>query len=166
MEIRKAMIDDLNAVTQITHETMREVFPHYYPQGAIEVFFSYNSRQNIETDIKEGRVYLLIDDGESLGTVTIKGNEIDRLFVYPRCQGKGYGTALLDFAEKEIAGQGYGNIMLGATLSGKHIYKRHGYVETEYYTFKTANGDCLCVDMMSKGCKFTLDKSVAHVASI
>lgn len=86
---------------------------------------------------------------DAVGTVTIKANEICRLFVLPCFQGNGYGKELLEFAESEIA-KCYHEIVLAASLSTKSIYHKRGYKETEYHMIKTENNDYLCYDMMKK----------------
>lgn len=43
-------------------------------------------------------VYLLIDNGELIGSVALKGSEIDDLIVDPGYQGRGYGKELLLWA--------------------------------------------------------------------
>ncbi len=47
-------------------------------------------------------VYLLLDNGEIIGSVALKGEEIDDLIVNPRFQGKGYGKQLLLWALEHI----------------------------------------------------------------
>ena len=73
MTIRIADKNDFETVKEITHKTI-------------------------------GEVYLLItDEGDAAGTVTISDNEIDRLFVLPSYQHKGYGDYLcFDNMEKTV----------------------------------------------------------------
>ena len=84
-----------------------------------------------------------------VGTVTVKNNEICRLFVYPDFQHKGYGKCLLDFAENEIFKK-FDEIVLDASLPAKTIYQHRGYVESEYHQINVNNGDYLCYDVMKK----------------
>ena len=63
-------------------------------------FLAHHSEDNIMKDIERNRVFLCLDGSRNaVGTVTIKKNEISRLFVLPSYQGMGYGTEMLDFAE-------------------------------------------------------------------
>ena len=91
----------------------------------------------------------LLTRGTSGKTVTVKENEICRLFVLPEYQGKGYGRELISFAENEISKQ-YDKIILHASLPAKAIYLKRGYKEVEFHSLKTENGDYLCYDMMIK----------------
>ena len=150
MRIRLAQASDFETVRTITHTTINAVYPHYYPAGAVAFFLAHHSAENISSDISAGRVFILTDDdNNAAGTVTIKDNEICRLFVLPQYQGKGYGKELIDFAEKEIA-QNYDEIVLDASLSAKAIYLKRGYRQTDYHTIRTVNGDHLCYDVMTK----------------
>ena len=150
MKIIEASSADLGIVTDITHSTINAIYPRYYPIGAVEFFRNYHSDENIAEDIKEHRTFLCVDDdGNKVGTVTIKENDIGRLFVLPEYQGNGYGKALLDFAEDMIS-KNYDEIVLDASFAAKAIYLRRGYKEYRYNVIRTDNGDHLCWDIMSK----------------
>lgn len=150
VNIRKAEQTDLESVRTITQTTIKEVYPKYYPAGAVEFFSEHHSDEKIMRDIDAGIVYLLIaDDGEPAGTVTLTGNEIDRLFVLPQYQGKGYGRALLDLAEDTIAKE-YDVTKLHASLPAKNIYLKRGFSEVDYLKIDTGRGDYLCADVMEK----------------
>ena len=105
-----------------------------------------------------GMVYLLEENGEYIGTVTIKKNEICRLFVLPQKQHRGYGQALLEFTEQKIC-EKYSRIVLDASLPAKRIYIRRGYKEVEYNQILTNSGDNLCYDVIEK----TVSKNTAAI---
>ena len=149
MEIILADEMTFENVKSIVMDTIKEIYPHYYPAGAVDFFISHHSDDNIMHDINKGIVYLLIDEEKVVGTVTLQGNEINRLFVLPQFQGMGYGTALLVFAEKKIS-EYYDTIRLYASFAAKQMYLKRGYTDIEYHKIKTENGDYLCVDIMEK----------------
>ena len=150
INIRRAEQKDLEIVRKITQTTIREIYPRYYPAGAVEFFSEHHSDEKIMRDIRAGIVYLLITDDETAaGTVTLTDNEIDRLFVLPQYQGKGYGRALLDFAEDAIA-KAYDVMKLHASLPAKSIYLKRGFHEVDYLRIDTGRGDYLCADVMEK----------------
>lgn len=60
------------------------------------------------------------------GTVTADGSHIRRLFVLPAVQRRGYGSALLSFAESVIA-QNFSYAELDASIPGEPFYEKHGY---------------------------------------
>lgn len=149
MEIVKAEPGSLAEVARITKDTISAVYPHYYPAGVVEFFLDWHKDEKILADIQAGEVFLLLDEGRAVGTITLHGEEITRLYALPRCQGKGYGRALLDFGE-EAAGRVYGKIKVEASLPAKGLYLRRGYRETGFFTEEAANGDVLCWDVMEK----------------
>ena len=150
MNIIKASISEIEIIKQITAQTIKNIYPHYYPYGAVNFFLSHHSDKNIESDIENGDVYLCFsDDNIAIGTVTIKENEICRLFVLPDYQGNGYGRELLSFAENKIS-ESHNTIILDASLPAKAIYLKRGYISKEFHSIKTENGDYLCYDVMIK----------------
>ncbi|MCR5615680.1 MAG: GNAT family N-acetyltransferase [Saccharofermentans sp.] len=149
MKIVTANINDFDDVRWITETTITAVYPHYYPEGAVEFFCRHHSDDKIKADIDAGCVYLLEDEGRIVGTVTVSGNHINRLFVLPECQHKGYGRYMMDFAEEKIA-KDHKTIELDASFPAKRIYLKRGYKETEYHSIETGNGDKLCYDVMVK----------------
>ena len=150
MSIRQAVLADLSIVKNISEITISEIYPHYYPKGAVGFFLEHHREENILDDIKKNRVFLCLDTLQNaIGTITVKDNEICRLFVLPSYQGKGYGTELLDYAEKEISCQ-YSKIVLDASLPAKKIYLHRGYKDVEFNIIATENSDFLCYDVMEK----------------
>lgn len=150
MSIKIAQQSDIDIVKDITHTTIKAIYPHYYSNGAVVFFLNHHNDENIKNDISSDCVFLYYDkEHKAVGTVTIKKNEICRLFVLPQYQGNGYGKVLLDFAESEIA-KHYDEIILDASLSAKSIYLKRGYKEIEYHTIKTEQNDFLCYDIMRK----------------
>ena len=148
--IVKALPGSEGIVYDISQKTIRAVYTHYYPAGAVEFFCSYHSMENILRDIEADEVWLLYtQDGTPAGTVTVNGNEINRLFVLPKYQGNGYGRILINFAEELISGR-YSCAELSASLPAKQIYLDRGYTTVSYNIIDAANGDKLCYDNMVK----------------
>ena len=147
MKIIIACPDDFNRIREITQTTIKQVYPMYYPAGAADFFSKYHSDENIREDISAGKVYILKDADAAVGTVTISEDSINRLFVLPEYQHKGYGRALLDFAEKKVL-ESFGHVQIDASFPAKRIYKLRGYKEIEYNIIETENGDYLCYDVM------------------
>ena len=57
-------------------------------------------------------VYLLVENDELIGSVALKGNEIDDLFVASAFRGEGYGMKLLLWGMNHIREQGHEEIVL------------------------------------------------------
>jgi len=150
MAIRKAELSDLETVKQISEITISEIYSHYYPKGAVEFFLEWHNENSIINDIKSDRVFVCIGKEQNIvGTVTIKENEISRLFVLPKYQKNGYGREMLDYAEKIIF-EKYTEIVLDCAFPAKKIYLKRGYKESDYNIIKTNYNDFLCYDTMIK----------------
>ncbi|MBR1742057.1 MAG: GNAT family N-acetyltransferase [Lachnospiraceae bacterium] len=149
MKIVPATKDMLSIIVDIVQTTIDEIYPKYYPIGAVAFFKELHSDNNIFSDIANGYVYYLSDNDRAVGTVTIKENHILRLFVLREFQHKGYGQKILDFAEKKIEKE-YSDIEIDASFPAKHIYLNRGYIDIEYNKILTDNGDYLCYDVMNK----------------
>jgi len=116
----------------------------------VEFFLAHHCEAHIEEDLIKAQVYLCFSAEQKIvGTVTIKGNEICRLFVLPAHQRCGYGTEMLDFAEKVIS-QNYLEVVLAASLPAKKLYQRRGYREVDFQVISTENQDFLCYDVMKR----------------
>ncbi|MBR3421582.1 MAG: GNAT family N-acetyltransferase [Ruminococcus sp.] len=148
MEIITAKSSDLGTVYDIAQATIKAIYPHFYPAGAVEFFLAHHSREHISADIEAGRVSLAVSGGRAVGTVTVSGDRINRLFVLPDEQGNGFGGELLRFAEAEIA-KSYGTARLDSSLPAKQIYLKKGYMVIDSRTIE-AGGDFLCYDIMIK----------------
>ena len=141
-KVVKAQSEKFDTIKQITHKTISEIYPHYYSSGVVDFFLAHHNNENIMKDILAGNVYLILDGEEAIGTVTIKENEICRLFVLPQYQHKGFGRQLLNFAEKMIAEE-YTEIYLDSSLPAENIYLKGGYTVVETHKIVAENGDVL-----------------------
>lgn len=147
--IRLAEITDLKSVLQITGDTISEIYSHYYADGVVDFFLKHHSRENVLSDIENGIVWLLEEDGCLVGTVTIKENAVNRLFVLPEYQSRGFGSRLMDFAEEKIA-ESFSRVHIDSSLTAKEMYVKRGYKEKKTCRIEADNGDVLIYDEMEK----------------
>lgn len=147
--IRIAEMSDLESVLQITRDTISEIYSHYYAEGVVDFFLKHHRKENILSDIENGIVWLLEADDCLVGTVTIKGNAVNRLFVLPEYQSHRYGSQLMDFAEAKIA-EKYSHVHLDSSLAAKEMYLKRGYKEKKTCRIQADNGDILIYDEMEK----------------
>ena len=147
MELIKATQDDFRVVKNIVHNTIKDIYPNYYPKGAVEFFLSHHSDENIKNAIEEKEIYLLLEKNNFIGTGSIKENEICRLFVLPEYQGKGYGTKIMDALE-EILFESFNEIKLAASFPAYDMYIKRGYAPSVYNKILTEKGHYLCYHEM------------------
>ena len=132
MSIKQAFLSDLSIVKKITEVTIAEIYPRYYPKGAVDFFLAHHSEKNIRQDIKKDLVFLYFDISEKpVGTVTIRNNEICRLFVLPSYQGKGYGKAALSELLKLLRNEYHRKKIYLSVVEGNntaiHLYEKFGF---------------------------------------
>ncbi len=131
MTIRPALHDEARTVRDAVHAA----YAHYVarigkPPGPM--LDDYPQR------IADGQAWVLEDAGRIVGILVLEetpaGLLLDNIAVLPDCQGKGYGRALIEFAESEARRLGheeirlYTHVLMTENIS---LYRRVGFVETE-----------------------------------
>lgn len=137
----------------IVEETIKSVYPKYYPAGAVQFFLNLHCEERIKAAMGEEEIYLVMAGQKLVGTGSIRKNEICRLFILPEYQGKGYGSRLMDLLEKKIF-QRYPVVHIDASFPAESMYLKRGYEIVSYEKIQTENGDFLCYHIMEKKLKF------------
>lgn len=136
-------------VTEIVEKTIRVVYLHYYPSGAVWFFLDLHNEQRIREAFAREDIYFAAVQGEIVGTGSIRGNEICRLFILPEYQAKGYRSRLMDFLE-DMVFQQYQAVHIDASFPAESMYLKRGYRIKTYEKIKTGGGDYLCYHTMEK----------------
>lgn len=79
------------------------------------------SEARIEEVISYEEIYLVVIQGNVVGTGSIRENEICRLFILPEYQGKGYGSRLMDLLEARIF-ENYPKVHVDASFPAESMY--------------------------------------------
>ena len=149
-KIRRAVPGDVDIVQRVSADAY---IPAYMSVlGTIPKPATEDYRPRIE----RGEVWILEIDREPTGIVVLEGNA-EHLLIYsiavkPDAQRKGYGRALLDFADKRAIELGlhevrlYSNEQMERNLT---LYRRHGFVEVGRRPHPSRPGQVL-VDMVRK----------------
>lgn len=147
--IKLAQIEDVKVIQNIVHNTISEIYPNYYPKEVVDFFLEHHREENIMKDIQIGNVYLLYRNDECVGTGTIDGEYMNRVFILPSHQGKGYGTLIMNFIEDKIA-KNYNKVYIDSSLPAFNIYIKRGYNPIKYSEEFVGNNRVLCFQVMSK----------------
>ena len=124
---RKAKKSEAAEITAAVHKTVRKIYRKYYPAEVTEFFCLLHSKDRICGDIQEGNVWVLLSDGQIIGTGTIEeDNHIMRVYVLPEFQGKGHGTYIMEQLERWIA-KGHKTAVLDSSIPAFGLYKKLGY---------------------------------------
>lgn len=149
MEYILATRNHAKDIFQLVQETIKIVYPKYYPKEVVDFFCELHSMNNIEKDICAGQVGILFHDGEIVGTGSYKENHITRVYVMPKYQGQGYGSCIMQFLENEIANK-YEIVYLDASLPACGIYEHRGYRTIKHEKWECENGVVLVYEIMEK----------------
>lgn len=149
LNIELRQTQDSAAVARIAAETVRAIYPRYYPAGAVEFFVELHSEMEVEKLKNKEEIFLVSVQGEIVGTGSIRRNEICRLFILPEYQGKGYGSWLMDRLEERIF-EKYGKVHVDASFPAESMYFKRGYKIISFEKIETKNGDYLCYHTMEK----------------
>lgn len=147
MELRPA--DNSAVVAEIVEKTIKTIYPHYYPVGAVHFFLDLHSEVNIKERMSSEEIFVAMVQENIIGTGSIRKNEICRLFILPEYQGKGYGSKLMDLLEARIF-ENYPRVHVDASFPAESMYLKRGYQIVSYEKIETESRDFLCYHTMEK----------------
>jgi len=139
-ELREFLTTDLFAVKSLVHRTIAVCYPGHYCLEAVRFFANYHSEQAILQDAKEGCTLVLDRAGRILGTGTLVGDEIKRLFIEPGLQRHGLGRLIMQRLESRAISLGIGTVRLDASLPAKAFYDSLGYTTLGETFLSVENG--------------------------
>ena len=134
LRIRRARPDEARLLTRIERAASEENLEHLFPPEE----FPYPVRE-VTTRWRRvlhdpaARVFVLERDEDALGLVAFSGEEVLHLAVLPHRTRLGYGSALLEFAVRQINDGGdpeAGLWVLEGNAGAQAFYRRHGWTET------------------------------------
>ncbi len=148
--IREFQRADLPALKALVHKTITACYPGHYCVEAVRFFLDYHNEEAILRDAQKGWTIVLDKAGRILGTGTIVGDEIKRVFVDPTLQKQGVGRRIMQQLEETAARQGAAAVKLDASLPSRAFYDRLGYVTVEPAFLPVGNGRRLDFFKMQK----------------
>ena len=153
MIIRKATMDERDALQQLIAESARNLSREHYNDAQIEAAIA--TVFGVDTDLIEDGTYFVVEsEGQLAGCggwskrKTLFGGDqfssrdagylnpetepakIRAFFIHPAHARKGIARAILTRCEDEARAQGFRALELMATLPGIEFYKSCGFVET------------------------------------
>lgn len=131
MNIREFKKADLAEVKDLVDKTIDICYSDVYCIEAIQFFKDWHHSDKILKNAKEGWTIILGQDGRIIGTGTVIGNEIVRVFVEPASQKCGFGKLIMQKLEEKALSQGIDIVRLDASLPSKKFYDLLGYVTLE-----------------------------------
>ncbi len=145
----QANMDMISDIYELIHMTIQEIYTRYYSDEAVKFFLELHSKENIANDISTGKVYVVVLENAVIGTGTLDGDHIKRLFVLPRFQRQGIGGLIMDFLEAEII-KNYGAAWLDSSLPAGKFYYNRGYITKKYEEYQLENDKVLAYEIMCR----------------
>lgn len=151
VELREFREQDLRAVKELVDRTIDSSYSDVYPDEAIAFFKQYHSEAHILDDAKSGCTVIVECNGEIVGTGTLAGTTIGRVFVAPSHQGRGLGKLIMRRLEERARAEAIGTVDLSASLVAKLFYDSLGYTTKEEASIPLENDQELRYYAMVKG---------------
>lgn len=149
MEYIKATDKDTEQIAMLVQDTIRRIYPKYYPKEVVDFFCELHCKNSISKDIENGSVGILKIDDAIIGTGCYNDNHITRVYVKPEYQGHGYGSYIMQCLENEISLK-YDTVYLDASLPASHLYEKRGYQTVKHERRNVENGVILVYEVMAK----------------
>lgn len=149
MKYITATNNDLDTIYTLVQNTIKTIYPKYYPMEVVDFFCNHHSRENIAKDIENGVVGILMVDETMIGTGSYNDNHITRVYVNPDFQKKGYGSYIMQCLE-DIISASHDTVYLDASLPASHLYESRGYKTIEHNKWNVENGRVLVYEVMEK----------------
>ncbi len=148
-QYRLATVEDAELIYTLVQDTIKSIYPKYYPVEVVDFFCVLHSDQAIINDIENGNLSVLVVNDEIVGTGSFVDNHITRVYVSPKHQGKGYGTFIMKSIENEIVKK-HDKAHLDASLPASKLYERLGYKTVKHEKYPVENGVILVYEIMEK----------------
>lgn len=149
MTYKLATTENLQEVYQVVQQTIKTIYPKYYPAEVVDFFSALHSEAAILEDIERGHVSVLKEDGVVIATGCFRDDHITRVYVLPKYQKKGYGTFIIKQIEAEIA-KTYQKVNLDASLPAAALYEKLGFCTVRHDQHLVENGVVLVYEIMEK----------------
>jgi ribosomal protein S18 acetylase RimI-like enzyme len=152
--IRRADVDDAEALCAIGAATFREAFGHLYPPADLETYlgeaYALESTRGQLADPRYA-FWLIETAGAAIGYAQVgpcalphpdvgpQGGELKRIYLRQGWQGGGRGSRLLSTALDWLAAEGFDPLWIGVwsqNLGAQRLYRRLGFEKVGEYHFK------------------------------
>lgn len=127
MKIELVTEQNIGVAAEVHSISWKDSHKSFCSATFIEAHTKERQQKYIEQEMRCGKqFYLLSEDTEAKGVVSVKDSLIENLYVLPADQRKGFGTELLRYAEQRCS-----NVptlwILNNNVAAKRLYHKLGY---------------------------------------
>ncbi|MFD2514438.1 GNAT family N-acetyltransferase [Pontibacter locisalis] len=138
INIRKATTPDIPVIKILAEETWEPTYSSILSKEQIDYMFDVIYKEEaLQKQMQAGQTFLLLyeqDKPVGFASFSVKDQDehifkLNKIYLLPACQGKGYGKLLLGAVEEEVKAQGAHMLDLNVNRynKAKDFYKRCGY---------------------------------------
>ena len=137
--VRKAKIDEAQAIIDLHADTIRRVNSKDYTPTQIESWIGKPNLEFYKSAIRDGEFYVYVtENGSILGEGHLNKNAIFGLYVSADHLGKGIGSAILERMEDDAVNAGFTELRTTSTITALGFWRSKGYEELEHIKFGKA----------------------------
>jgi len=150
VEFREFQGTDLGEVRALVDRTIDGCYTGIYCAEAVQFFKDWHHDQKILEHAQNGCTLVVEQNGRIIGTGTIIGDEIVRVFVDPTYQKHGFGKLIMWKLEEKALSNGMDVVRLDASIPSKKFYDLLDYVTLEETFLEVENDKRLDYCKMQK----------------
>ncbi len=147
--IRRATLDDRQAIYEIQRAAILETCRRSYPEEDVTVWAGLLSPDSYHAI--QDRYFVVAERGgriEGFGQLDEQEGEVEAIYVSPAASGKGTGAAILRHLEDHARQCGLKELKVRSTLNAESFYARHGYQHLALIRYRLVPSLMLvCVEM-------------------
>ena len=140
INIRKFERKEADFLYRMVQDTIDISYCKAYPPEAVEYFKEYHSIGDILNDATLGYTVIAQSDGEILGTGTLLGSNIRRVYVNPSHQHQSIGKLIVAELEKRALGEKILCLDLAASLVSRDFWASCGFLAQSEDFIPVRNG--------------------------
>jgi len=150
MKLRRFKKEDLEEMKRLIDRTIKVSYKEVYPDEAIAFFMEYHSEEHILDDAEKGYSIVVVLEGRIVGTGTLLGTNVRRVFVDPSVQRRGIGKRIMGELEGRAKRMGVETVDLDSSLVSKEFYDSLNYICDEETFISLENDQRLVYYKMKK----------------
>jgi GNAT superfamily N-acetyltransferase len=153
ISVREFRLADLDGVKKLINKTIDVCYNGFYLEEVMNYFDMYNWDGNILKAARDGYIVVVETQGKIVGTGSVIGNVILRVFVDPGYQKQGLGRIIMNELESRAETNGVNILQLRALANARKFYESLGYSTVDKGLVEVDNGRHLEYYQMEKKLK-------------
>ena len=129
--LRRFTDNDLSAVYKLVQYTIDISYRSDYPENVIDFFKDYHTSESILEDAENGLTLVVLQEEQIIGTGTLLGTNIRRVFINPHCQRRGIGTLIWEELEATARSKNVPVLDLSSALGSRTFWESRGFTISE-----------------------------------